>query len=270
MPEGPSIVILKEAIEDFSGRKVSGTAGNASVDHARLVHQRLKAVRSWGKHLLLEFAPLTVRIHLLMFGTYRINERKPDAAPRLSLRVDDGSELIFYTCSVQFIEQPLEEVYDWRGDIMSDQWDAALARKKLRAQPDLLACDAILDQTILAGAGNIFKNEVLFRIRVHPLSTVGDLPAAKLRELVEQTHQYGGQFLAWKKAGVLKKNWLAHTKRTCPRCHIPFSKAKLGKGQRRSFFCVQCQVKYGGIQQPAERSGAPAASGRLRMDPAGA
>lgn len=244
MPEGPSIVMLREEAAVFAGQVVVQAQGTAKIDPARLAHQRLVAVRSWGKHFLLEFEHFTVRIHLLMFGTYRINERKPDAVPRLGLRFKDGGELNFYTCSVTLIEQPLPQVYDWRADVMSDQWDDALARKKLRAQPDVLVCDAILDQAVFSGAGNIFKNEVLFRIRVHPLSTVGALPAAKLREFVAQTHGYGAEFLAWKKAGVLKQHWLAHTKRICPRCEIPFSKGKLGKTNRRSFYCERCQIKY--------------------------
>ena len=52
-------------------------------------------------------------------------------------------------------------------------------------------------------------------------------------------------FYEWKKQYVLKKHWLAHTKRTCPRCHIPFVKAHLGRTNRRSFFCERCQVRYG-------------------------
>ena len=46
----------------------------------------------------------------------------------------------------------------------------------LKLQPDTLVCDALLDQDLFAGVGNIIKNEVLFRTRVHPESTIGDLP----------------------------------------------------------------------------------------------
>lgn len=127
---------------------------------------------------------------------------------------------------------------------MSDQWNAAAARKKLRARPDMLVCDALLDQTIFSGVGNIIKNEVLFRIRIHPLSTIGGLPAPKLRALVEQAREYAFDFLKWKRAFVLKQHWLAHTKRICPRCNIPFSKEQLGKTKRRSFYCERCQRKY--------------------------
>ena len=102
----------------------------------------------------------------------------------------------------------------------------------------------MLDQDIFAGVGNIIKNEVLFRIRVHPLSTVGGLPAAKLRQMVEQARQYSFEFLEWKKKFVLKQHWLAHTKSICPRCELPFKKGKLGRAQRRAFYCEQCQRRY--------------------------
>ena len=243
MPEGPSIVILREEAARFAGKKIVAAAGNTSVDVQRLAGQRIVALRSWGKHFLIETAGFAVRIHLLMFGSYRINERK-DAPARLSLQFAQG-ELNFYTCSVKFIEEPLEAVYDWRGDVMSEEWDPALARKRLRAQPEALVCDALLDQDIFAGVGNIIKNEVLFRIRLHPLSTVGALPAAKLRELVAQARQYSFDFYEWKKQFVLKKHWLAHTRSVCPRCAIPFTKAHLGKTRRRSFFCENCQVRFG-------------------------
>lgn len=107
-----------------------------------------------------------------------------------------------------------------------------------------MVCDAILDQHIFAGAGNIFKNEVLFRIRVHPASLVGQLPSAKRKQLVKETVEYAFDFLQWKKAGVLRKNWKVHTKKECPRCKAPLHKSYLGKTKRRSFYCENCQKKY--------------------------
>ncbi|MDB5750467.1 MAG: endonuclease [Ramlibacter sp.] len=243
MPEGPSIVILKEEAAPFLGRSVERVAGNTTIEKERLQGQRIESIRSWGKHFLLEFPHVSLKVHFMLFGSWRINSDKSWAVPRLTLGFDVG-EINFYACSVKFIEEPLDLVYDWWADVMSEHWDPALARKRLRRVPDMLVCDALLDQDLFAGVGNIIKNEVLFRIRVHPLSTVGALPAPKLRELVEQARQYSFDFLEWKKQFVLRKHWLAHAKRTCPRCHIPFSKAHLGRTQRRSFFCESCQVKY--------------------------
>ena len=102
----------------------------------------------------------------------------------------------------------------------------------------MLACDALLDQQIFSGVGNIIKKEVLFRIRVHPGSTVGALPLRKRKELVEEAVQYSFDFLRWKKAFELKKHWLIHTKKICPRCHIPAIKEYMGKTNRRTFSVI--------------------------------
>ncbi|GAA0257253.1 DNA-formamidopyrimidine glycosylase family protein [Rhodanobacter caeni] len=242
MPEGPSIVILREEAAGFVGQRIRRAEGNAKIDMARLPGKCIESLRSFGKQTLIELPDVAIRIHLLMFGSYRINERK-DAAPRLSLGFDKG-ELNFYSCSVRLLDGELDELYDWRGDVMSDAWDPALARRKLRAMPDTLVCDALLDQTVFAGVGNIIKNEVLYRIRVHPLSTVGALPPRKLGELVKQARAYSFEFLAWKKAYVLRKHWLVHNQGRCPRHDIPLKRAYLGKTNRRTFFCELCQKLY--------------------------
>src|SRR6187455_3000124 len=242
MPEGPSIVILKDEARSLVGRRIVAVEGNTRIEKERLVGERIVALRSWGKHFLVELPTFALRVHFMMFGSYRIDARK-EAEPRLGLRFRKG-EFNLYTCSVRYIDDPLDEVYDWSADVMSDTWDAAAARRKLRALPEALVCDALLDQNVFAGVGNIIKNEVLFRIRLHPLSTVGALPARKLAQLVDEARRYSFDFLEWKRAFVLRKHWLAHTKRTCPRCAIPFVKAHLGKTNRRSLFCERCQKRY--------------------------
>src|SRR5207342_3667733 len=114
-----------------------------------------------------------------------------------------------------------------------------------------------LDQQVFAGVGNIIKNEVLFRIRVSPLSTVGALPPRKLSELVREARSYSFQFLEWKKAYVLRQHWLAHRKSTCPRCGIKLSLQHLGRTHRRAFWCQHCQKLYGGLPQAPERAYPP-------------
>lgn len=242
MPEGPSIVILKELVQPFKGKKVLGVAGNTRLDKDQFLNKKVTDFKSWGKHFLICFSKFTLRVHFMLFGSYRINEDR-EMVPRLSLRFNNGV-LNFYACSLKIIEDPLDEVYDWSTDTLSPEWNSAKALKKLKTKPEMLAADAILDQDIFAGAGNIFKNEVLFRIRVHPLSKIGKLPPKKLRELVEEVHNYAYQFLEWKKKFELRKHWLAHTKKTCPRCHIPFIKEHLGKTNRRTFYCANCQLLY--------------------------
>jgi endonuclease-8 len=244
MPEGPSIVILKEAVShlQLEGRPILAVEGNTSIEKERLIQQEIQEFRSWGKHFLLCFKGFTLRVHFLLFGTYRINERKQNQA-RLSLQFENA-EINFYTCSLKFIEGDIDTIYDWSADVMSNQWDEKAALQKLKAVPETLACDALLDQNIFAGVGNIIKNEVLYRIKIHPLSKVGALPNEKLKELVREARVYSFDFLQWKKDFVLKKHWLAHTKKTCLRCNLPIYKAYLGKTNRRSFYCTNCQKVY--------------------------
>jgi len=244
MPEGPSIVILRELIEELhlESSRVVAVEGNTSIDKERMLNQTILAFRSWGKHFLICFSGFTLKVHFMMFGTYLINERK-DRPVRLSM-VFENDEINFYSCSLKFIEGDLDEVYDWEADVLSDQWNPYAAGIKLKEKPNALVCDILLDQNIFAGVGNIIKNEVLYRIGVHPLNKVGDLPVVKLNSLIKEAREYSFDFLAWKKEYTLKKHWLINTKKTCPLGH-PVFKDYLGKTNRRTFFCTICQEMYG-------------------------
>ena len=125
-------------------------------------------------------------MHLLMLDSFCINERK-DKPIKLGLGFANAAEINFYSCSVKFIGKPLRDLYDW--------------------------------------VGNVIRNEVLLRIRVHPLSPAGALPPARLRELVTQAQLFTFEFDAWKKADMngdesvrqgdtLAKHWFVHNKKS--------------------------------------------------------
>ena len=242
MPEGPSIVILKEAVQRFKNKKVLAVSGNSKIDQQRLLNKKVIDFKSWGKHFLICFDGFTVRNHFLMFGSYRINEQR-DIKPRLHLQFKNG-ELNFYSSAIKIIEGDLNAIYDWSSDVMSDAWNAKAARKKLKSNPEMLVCDALLDQNIFSGVGNIIKNEVLYRIKIHPLSKAGKLPPLKLKKLLDEARNYSFDFYHWKKKFELRKHWLAHTKKTCLRCNLPIIKKYLGKSNRRTFYCEHCQQLY--------------------------
>lgn len=242
MPEGPSLVILKEELKHFKKKTVTAASGTAGIDFDLLNGKRVTDIKTWGKHLLICFKDVTIRIHLLMFGTYRINEKK---ALKPKLHLEFGKEEVnFYTCAVKQIDENLEDVYDWSADVMNKNWDPKKARKKLKDKEGVMVCDALLDQTIFSGVGNIIKNEVLYRIKVHPESKTAALPAKKVNELVKEAVVYAFEFLEWKKHFTLKDHWLAHTKKMCKRCKLPLTKKYTGKTKRRSFFCENCQPLY--------------------------
>jgi len=226
----------------FKGKKVLAATGSSKIDLKRLENKKLLDIRTWGKHLLLCFDGFTIRIHFLMFGTYYIDSTK-DRIPRLSLFFD-GREVNFYATAVRVVEEPLDELYDWTADVLSDAWDPKGARKKLKDHPAMLVTDALLNQDIFSGVGNIIKNEVLYRIKVHPKSLVGELPPKKLTEMISQAREYSFDFLKWKREFTLRKHWLAHTKKICSRDGDHILKEYLGTTNRRTFFCNTCQKLY--------------------------
>ncbi len=239
MPEGPSIVILKEEVQQFEGQQVIAVSGNSKIDIGRIQGLRILSFKTWGKHFLICFSEFSIRIHLLMFGTYRINERK-DTEPRLALVFDNG-ELNFYTCAIKFLEGDINSHYDWSADVMNAQWNPKSAKLKLEKIPNKMLCDALLEQDIFSGVGNIIKNEVLYRVKIHPESLVGKIPKRKITEIITEAVTYSFQFLDWKKRFELKAHWLAHTKKICQRCDLPLEKKQTGVKKRRSFFCTNCQ-----------------------------
>ncbi len=242
MPEGPSIIIAKERFRELEGKVILHATGSAKIDLSRLENKRIISFKSWGKHLLICFSDFTVRIHFLMFGTYLVNEQKSTPL-KLGLSFKND-ELNLYTCNVKILEGNLNLHYDWSADIMNDKWNNAKAKVKLKQIPEMQIADALMDQNIFSGVGNIIKNEVLYRVKIHPESLVGAIPSKKLNELLKQTVAYSFDFLKWKDENTLKKHWLIYQKKQCE-CGGTVIKKQTGKMRRSSFICEKCQVKYG-------------------------
>lgn len=243
MPEGPSLYILRQELDQFAGKRVQHISGNQKDKRIEALENKVvKSFKTWGKHLLICFDKETIKIHLLLFGSYLINEDK-DAKVRLNLTFNSGF-VNFYACQVKLLEDKPNNIYDWSADVMNKKWSAAKALEKLRAHPDQMICDLLLNQEIFAGVGNIIKNEVLFRAGVQPESKAGDIPDAKLRKIIKEAKKYAFEFLEQKQEGTLKKNWQVHTKKTCKKCKNPITRKVTGKSKRRSFYCMYDQELF--------------------------
>lgn len=243
MPEGPSLIILKQKLAPFKNRVITAASGYAkNVQPDMLRGNKLTDIKTWGKHLLLVFRGFTIRVHMGLFGSYKINEPvKRNAALHLQF---DEDEVNFSISKIEVIKEPLNKVYDWSADIMSKKWDGKKAIEKLTKKTERMICDALLDQDIFAGSGNIIKNESLFRARIHPESLCGKIPGDKLQALLKDVVKFSADFLKWRQKGILNKHLEAYEKDICPRNHIPFHKADTGKTKRHSYYCDKCQVLY--------------------------
>lgn len=238
--EGPSIVIATEEFAAFYNKKILKADGSAAFDWNSFKDQKLIQAASWGKHLILSFSHTTLRIHFLMFGSYRIDNPRENRIPKMQLSYD-GHELYFYSCAIKKIDDNFEDSYDFTNDIMSPLWDGAAASKKVLNKPNAYVCDVLMDQEIFSGVGNIIKNEVLYNLKMHPETIIADLTATKVALLVKETRNYCMQFYEWKVANVLKRNWKIFRKKTCPECGDAVKKIATGKLERISHYCEHCQ-----------------------------
>lgn len=237
------MVFLKEQAEPFIGQVVVQAEGRASdIPLDRLKGQTLTSIRTFGKEIFLGFPDYTIRIHLRFFGKYAING-VVNRELELGLAMEEGT-INFYACECRLLRGAWEELYDWSADIMNPAFSSDQALGKLYQKPGRLICDALLDQSILAGVGNGIKNEALFRRRVHPESVVGEIPEPVLRGLIEECVQLSFDYLTWKREGNTADQWQAYMRRQCPRDHIPLRKQNIGKEGRPCYFCDKCQRLY--------------------------
>ena len=241
MPEGPSLVILKEKLLPFVGKKITEAYGYAAIDYTVLENKKITDIRTWGKHLFICLAKTNIEIHLRMFGSYTINEKKKKKInAKLSLQFATG-EINFYVTDVKLT--PNLSNFDPAADVLSPEWDPAAARKKIKAIPETMICDALLDQQLFSGVGNIIKNEVLWLAKIYPGIAIKNIKPAALTALLKAVLLYSFEFLDQKKTGTLSRNWKAYKQTTCIRCQGDIIKEMMGKGKRGTYYCKKCQVK---------------------------
>lgn len=242
MPEGPSIVILAEKMAYLKHKVVLEATGYADLDMDAFSHKKIMDFRTWGKHFLICFNDFSIRIHLGLFGSYQFQQPKK-VNPKIAFHFS-GDDVYFYVCTVKRIDEPLDAVYDWSSDVMSEKWSSAKALQKLEKIPTQQICDALLDQQIFSGVGNIIKNEVLYRCKVHPESLVGKIPATRLKAIVKECRQYSFDFLNWKKKNELSKNFQVYEQKRSRVSGLEVTRKDTGRGKRSSYFVPGLQKLY--------------------------
>ena len=244
--EGPSLVIAKEDLKDCIGLTVRKAEGyidfkDQDLELQDFVGEKLRKVVTWGKHFILQFDSFTIRIHFLLFGSYKVDQPRPNRNPKLAFFFSKKHALFMYACSVKKIEEPLSKIYDWETDLMSPKWRAKTVETKIsEISKKTMACDVLMNQMIFTGLGNIMKNEVLYRTRIHPEKQIGKLSKKQLHNMTDEAHVYADEFYRWKKKGQLKKHWFIMRKKVCPKGHKVTNKIT-GVTRRMSHFCKICQ-----------------------------
>jgi len=188
MPEGPSLLYLRKELLPFKGKVVKKAGGYGPMPTKWINGKKLLDIRTWGKHLLLLFSNGTVRIHLGLFGEVLVNERKK-VNRSFFLEFSKG-EINGYVVKAQKLPAAPNEVYDWRTDVLSKDFDAAYVKTLLKEQSEKTIDDVLMDQNIFTGVGNIIRNEALYLAGIHPQSITGKIPSAKITKLIKETVKY--------------------------------------------------------------------------------
>src|SRR5215211_7099941 len=253
--EGPSLYLAANQLKPFRGKTVLTVSGNSKIEKERIPNKKVKAIFPWGKHLVIQFDEFALRTHFLLFGAFEatvndsplIGDYRRSYTPRLQLDFENGSIKLF-NCSVKFLETANAKAsYDFTIDIMSPKWDSDKAFDSIYSIPDVEIADVLLDQNIFAGVGNIIKNEVLWRVRIHPETEVKNITPSELKKLIAEAKKFSLLFYKWRKVFLLRKHLDIYQKSVCPRCGAKVKREKTGKRNRISHFCPACQIRVAKI-----------------------
>ncbi|MDX6744101.1 DNA-formamidopyrimidine glycosylase family protein [Actinocorallia sp. A-T 12471] len=178
-------------------------------------------------------------------GPYARAPERRQAGPyhqiRAVLRTEAGTAVGYRVHQLRLVADEREVVGHLGPDLLGPDWDADAAVANLAAKPERPIGEALLDQRDLAGIGNIFKSEILFTGRTHPLTPTGraDLPV-----LVEIAHRL---LLVNRErprrvttGSAAQPLWVyGRARRPCLRCGTPIRVA--GQDDRVTYWCPRCQ-----------------------------
>ncbi|MES2880894.1 MAG: hypothetical protein V4676_02005 [Bacteroidota bacterium] len=241
MPEGPSLLHLRNELLPFKGKIVKKAGGYGPMPTAWINGKKLLDIKTWGKHLLFVFANGTVRVHLMLFGDVVINERKK-VNRSFFLEFAKG-EINGYVVKAEKLKGTPEEVYDWRTDILHKDFNAALIKNLLKGQAAKTIDDVLMDQQIFSGVGNKIRNEALYRASIHPLSITGKIPAAKITKLIQEVVKYAKLFYQELETTGVNKNFAVYQQEFAKDGSEVTMKV-LPKSKRKIFFSEHRQVLY--------------------------
>jgi endonuclease VIII len=275
MPEGDTLFRTAAGLRPYLiGRTVLAARAMRGAQVGRLVGSTVDSVDTIGKNLLLRFSNgLELRTHLRMNGTwhrYRPGERwrRPAARAVLVLEVEGAVAVCFDAPVVELFNarsEPLHPALAPLGpDLLADAFDGADARRRLRDPSRAVATigEAILDQRVMAGVGNVYRSEILFIERVDPLASVGSLDDAALDRLVATARRLLGANVGRRRgpersttegareAGGAPLWVYGRAGRPCRRCGTAIRSAKLGTDLPRTvWWCPSC------VSEPKARAG---------------
>jgi len=267
VPEGDTLNRIADVLRPLLvGREVVGARGRpGGAQLERVVGSRVESVDNRAKHLLIGFDDgLTLHTHLGLHGSwhrYRRGEgwRRAPARAVAVIETADWIAVCFDAPTVELIETRALAIHPalggLGGDAGADKFDAhrALVALRVPGRARMAVGDALLDQSAVAGLGNVYRSELCFIERIDPFTPVADVPDGKLLTMLE----HGARLIRRNSAGGARVTTApgtagnlyvyGRTGRPCRRCGTPIrsrvTRAHASANPRRVYWCPTCQPR---------------------------
>jgi endonuclease VIII len=251
MPEGDSLhraarrlqILVGDRVEVETPHPRAAVKGLAD----RLDGRRLEQAEAVGKNLLLHFeGGFVLRSHLRMNGRWRVEPRGRvrRGKPWLVLRGAEHEAVLWNGAVLELVGA--------RGaprlgpDILAEPPDYGTMVARLRSDPKREIGDALLDQRLVSGIGNLWKAEALWEARVSPWRRLEEVGDAELRAVLDAAHTL---MRASVEGPRPPRRVYRNAGRPCPRCGGTVRSRPQGDDARTAYWCPGCQV--GGDAPPS-------------------
>lgn len=240
MPEGDALRRAAARLQPLVGERVAVETPHPRAASKRIAERldgrRLLGVEAVGKNLLLRFeGGLVLRSHLRMTGRWRLERTgaRRTGRPWLVLRGARYEGVLWNGPLLELSEGAIARL---GPDILADPLDLETIVRNLRsADPSREIGDALLDQRLVAGIGNMWKAEALWAARVSPWALTGELEEDALRAVVAEA-------AALMRASLSGRRSLrAYRRRVCSRCGGRIATRGQGTDNRTTWWCPRCQ-----------------------------
>lgn len=252
MPEGDTIFRSAARLQKALGGKTVTRFETVLPPLARIDDQSplrgrtIERVAAHGKHLIIDFSgDLHLRTHMRMNGEwhlYRHGERwwRPRRDMRVVIETADFVAVAFTVPVAELLTGRQlarhDELRRLGSDTLAD-FDVADAVARARARPGAEIANVLLNQRVLAGVGNIYKNETLFACGVNPFRRVRDIDDATLHRIfvmastvMRRAVKQRGPFMVYGRVGE-----------PCRRCGTAIEYRRQGSDARGTYWCPRCQ-----------------------------
>lgn len=231
----------------------------ASLDLTNLIGHELKDISTKGKYLIFDFNNLYLISHLRMEGKYFIKNINDPIIKHEHIIIEFGSISLRYHDTRKFGRMYLttnpdsyESLHKLGPEPFSKEMTSTYLKNKLSTK-NIPIKEALLDQTIISGLGNIYVNEVLYASKINPLKPAKKLNEQEFQSIIDNSISilnkaitYGGTTIksytsSLGVTGSYQEFLNVHKKENepCTQCNTPIKNIKVGG--RSTYYCPNCQ-----------------------------